>query len=283
MNIFSQHRSQHRSVRIDRVRICHLMLFTLYIAVWSDTSLSTALVSSATTSIAYPVTVRSVEPHNPKAFTQGLIKQGDTFYESSGLYGRSYVQHYDGKHTVTSHLAAHYFAEGLTLFNGRLYLLTWKEETLLILNKETLAIEETLRYTGEGWGLTHNEQQLIMSNGSSTLLFRDPKNFAIQKQLVVNRDLQLNELEYVDGIIWANDWNEDTLYGISELNGCIVATLNLSNLRQQTVVPNTSNITNGIAYDEQSHGLWVTGKYWPLRYLIDYPVIDTAKTNHAPC
>jgi len=229
--------------------------------------------------------VKQIKPHNQNSFTQGWIKEGNVFYESSGLYGRSFLQRYQSNlySTATANLPAHYFAEGLTLFNDRLYLLTWKAETLLILNKETLAIENRLPYQGEGWGLTHNGTQLIMSNGSSHLLFRDPKDFSIKRRITVKQSLQLNELEYVDGIIWANDWNKDSIYGISSDNGCLVATIDLSDIRQQAVTPNSSNILNGIAYDSQAHGLWITGKYWPTRYLIDYPSISNKTINNASC
>ncbi|MGS2718671.1 glutaminyl-peptide cyclotransferase [Eionea flava] len=231
----------------------------------------------------FPVIVQKIESHSPLIFTQGFIKQDHVFYISSGLYKQSFIQRNDKQHTLSYSLPPRYFAEGLTLFNDRLYLLTWKEETLFILNQHTLQPEKTLRYQGEGWGLTHNSTHLIMSNGSSTLLFRDPNDFSIWRRLTVNQALQLNELEYVNGIIWANDWNEDTIYGISEHSGCVIATLDLSYLRQQTVTPNRSNISNGIAYDKQAHGLWVTGKYWPSRYLIQYPEIDTQKIHNTAC
>lgn len=230
-----------------------------------------------------PAIVQKTEPHNPAIFTQGFIKQNNTFYISSGLYQQSFIQRNDKKHRLSHALPSRYFAEGLTLFNGLLYLLTWKEETLFILDKDTLKPQKTLSYQGEGWGLTHNDTQLIMSNGSSTLLFRDPKDFSIQRRITVSQALQLNELEYVNGIIWANDWNEDIIYGIGEHSGCIIATVDLSNLRQQTVTPNPNNISNGIAYDKQAHGLWVTGKYWPYRYLIRYPEIDHTHIHHTTC
>jgi glutamine cyclotransferase len=233
--------------------------------------------------LAISAIVTQTQPHNANTFTQGWIKEGDVFYESSGLYGRSFLQRYQTNSTATANLPAHYFAEGLTLFNDRLYLLTWKAETLLVLNKDTLAIENSLSYKGQGWGLTHNGSQFIMSNGSSHLLFRDPNDFSIQKRIIVKQPLQLNELEYVDGIIWANDWNKDSIYGISSHNGCILATIDLSNIRQQAVTPNPSNILNGIAYDSQAHGLWITGKYWSTRYLIDYPSISKKRIEYSSC
>lgn len=218
----------------------------------------------------YP-SIKKTKPHNPKSFTQGWIKEGDIFYESSGLYGRSFVTRYGNNKTITNNLPNQYFAEGLTLFNDALYLLTWKEEILLILDKNNLKITATLPYSGEGWGLTHNGSQLIMSNGSADLLFRNTTDFSITRQITVPLPLQLNELEYVDGVIWANDWKKDDIYAINSEDGCLLARIDLSSLRKQAVTPNNSNVLNGIAYDTKEHGLWVTGKYWPTRYLIEYP------------
>lgn len=222
-----------------------------------------------------PVTIIQTAAHNPSSFTQGWIKDEGVFFESSGYYGRSFIQRYSDKNTATIHLPKQYFAEGLTLFNGLLYLLTWKEQTLFILDKNSLAIKEKLKYQGEGWGLTHNKEHLIMSDGSSTLLFRDPSDFSIQGRITVKKALQLNELEYVNGVIWANDWNNDSIYAINSQNGCLLATMDISAIRKKTVNPDASNVVNGIAYDKEQHGLWITGKYWPSRYLIPYPKLNT--------
>jgi glutaminyl-peptide cyclotransferase len=215
--------------------------------------------------------IKQTQKHNEKSFTQGWIKDGDVFYESSGLYGRSFVQRYSKNNITTANLPRRYFAEGLTLFNNKIYLLTWKEETLLILDKNTLKITDTLAYSGEGWGLTHNHSQLIMSNGSANLLFRHATDFTIARRISVSLPLQLNELEYVDGIIWANDWGKDDIYAINSKNGCLLAKMNLSQLRKNTVKPDNRNVLNGIAYDTLEKGIWITGKYWPTRYLIEYP------------
>ena len=227
--------------------------------------------------------IKQSKNHNPDSFIQGWIKDSETFYESSGIYGRSFVQRYNDKNSdensdkshnqknITINLPSRYFAEGLTLFNNMIYLLTWKEETLFILDKNTLKTISTLAYSGEGWGLTHNGSQLIMSNGSADLFFRDASNFSMTRRITVPLPLQLNELEYVNGVIWANDWNKDDIYAIDSTNGCLLARIDLSSLRKRTVTPNSSDILNGIAYDSTTDGLWVTGKYWPTRYLIEYP------------
>ncbi|MFT5117411.1 MAG: glutamine cyclotransferase [Kiritimatiellia bacterium] len=217
------------------------------------------------------------EKHNPSSFTQGWVINNGIHYESSGHYGRSFIQRDDQKSTLTANLPRRYFAEGLTLFNDALYLLTWKENTLLIIDTVSLAVTGRLSYTGEGWGLTHNNKAFIMSNGTSTVYFRDTNDFSIQQTIRVKQPLRLNELEYIDEIIWANNWNDDNIYAINSHNGCLLGKIDLSLLRQHTVNPNPSNILNGIAYDENSDGLWVTGKYWPKRYLITRPAINATE------
>ena len=223
-------------------------------------------------------------PHNPDSFTQGWIKDGETFYESSGLYQRSFIQRYDNKQVKTRYLPKQYFAEGLTLFNNALYLLTWKEETLFIVDKDTLAITQTLKYQGEGWGLTHDQQHLIMSNGSSTLFFRAPDTLTILKTIEIKGLSAINELEYVDGIIWANSLNNDHIFAIHAHSGCIVGKVNLSPLKQNAGASSSRQVLNGIAYDTIKGGLWITGKLWPQRYLISLPEIpNQASFESSPC
>lgn len=234
----------------------------------------TSLATNDSTPI-FPYHILATEEHKPTTFTQGWIKDDEFFYESSGHYERSFVQRYNTHSVTTRHLPSQYFAEGLTLFNDRLYLLTWKEETLFILNKHSLSTLQTLHYQGEGWGLTHNSTHLIMSNGTSTLFFRNPDDFSITQSITVKKPLKLNELEYVNGIIWANSWQEDYLYAINSSNGCLHGKIDLSQLREITK-PTPRNVLNGIAYDRTNNGLWVTGKYWPTRYLISLPNIDVS-------
>jgi glutamine cyclotransferase len=219
------------------------------------------------------------QPHNPNSFIQGWVKHQGDFFESSGLYGRSFVQRYNNKMISTTPIPKHFFAEGLTVLNNKLYLLTWKAGTLLIFDKDSLHITQQLTYQGEGWGLTHNTQSLIMSNGTSTLFFREPKHFQIIRRLTVKQRLRLNELEYVNGIIWANNWLDDSLYAINSQNGCVLGHIDFGPLRENTVNPNASNILNGIAYDSARQGLWVTGKYWPIRYLIRLPDITNSRAT----
>lgn len=162
------------------------------------------------------------------------------------------------------------------MVDNTLYLLTWKEKTLLLFDRETLQKKGEIAYSGEGWGLTHSDDALIMSNGSNQLFFRDKDTFKVLRTLTVPHLDHLNELEYIHGIIWANRWYDDHIYGIDAHSGCVLGKLNIRPLREQAVTINSRNISNGIAYDPQRQGLWVTGKYWPKRFLIKLPALSPA-------
>ncbi len=241
------------------------------------TLVSSTLAFFSSAGVAKPIPVFPLElvasrTHDHTLFTQGLVVDQGVFYESGGLYQRSRLVRYDTEKKRTQALDDHLFAEGLTVMGDTLYLLTWKAETLLTFNKHTLAPGKTLHYSGEGWGLTHNHQHLIMSNGSNRLSFHRPSDFAIEKTLTVKGLDRLNELDYSDGIIWANRWYNDHIYAIDSHSGCILGKIDLSRLRQQAVsARNLKNVTNGIAYDADNNGLWVTGKYWHKMFLIKRP------------
>lgn len=221
----------------------------------------------------------ATEEHNPLWFTQGLYHDGHGFYISSGLYGKSKLIYQTPEKTISRSLPSYYFAEGLSTIDDTLYVLTWKEQTLLMFDRKTLKPIGQRHYKGQGWGLTHNHQAFIMSNGSNTLFFRDKKTFAITRKIIVRGLKYLNELEYVNGIIWANRWYDDHIYAINSNNGCLLAKVNIHHLRQQaTTSPDHKNVSNGIAYDKKQNGLWVTGKYWAKRFLIALPEIENSRS-----
>ncbi|MFT6388539.1 MAG: glutamine cyclotransferase [Cellvibrionaceae bacterium] len=242
------------------------------------------------TIITQQANVLAVEKHNSTWFTQGLYTEGNTVYISSGLYGRS-VLIKQSKAPVAAQqlqqkkekqqryqLNPRYFAEGLTVIGEILYLLTWKENTLLMLNKNTLKPLGKKSYQGEAWGLTHipntkhTSAEFIMSDGSDTLSFRDIDTFKINRQLKINNLNFINELEYVNGVIWANRWYDNHLYGINIQTGCIVAKVDLLPMRKKATTINNKNVVNGVSYDKKRKGLWVTGKYWSKRFLIEMPL-----------
>jgi len=214
--------------------------------------------------------------HDTRLFTQGLIVHGDTMIESSGLYNKSFVRIY---HTDTGDilkqkaLPADIFAEGLTLMANQLYLLTWRKGILFVLDPDTLSIAKTLHYQGQGWGITHSNKLLYTSDGSHVISARDPETFAVIKRLAVKhpqhgRLNSLNELEYARELIWANRWQTNWIYAINPNNGELVGELDLTELVPSLFQNNRQQVLNGIAYDPKQDAFWVTGKNWPVRYLI---------------
>jgi len=215
--------------------------------------------------------IASIHPHDPDAYTQGLQLKDSILYECSGMYGVSNVRATDplsGKVLRQTNLPATVFGEGLALHDGKIYALSWRERTAFILDPETLTIERTMSYDGEGWGLTGDGTHLIMSDGTSTLRFIDPATFTVARKLTVTENRQplinLNELEYVNGQIYANVYLTDRIVRIDPRNGRVTASIDLSSLRAQLPTPNRAEVLNGIAYDDASGNFLITGKYWPL-------------------
>lgn len=210
-------------------------------------------------------------------FTQGLYYDGERWLESSGLYGRSWLAEYTdpGADPVRRKwLEGNRFAEGLAVLGERLYLLTYRAGELQVYRRGDFSLKKVLNYKGEGWGLTSDGKQLIMSNGSGNLTFRDPDTFAITRTLNVTsgseRWTRLNELEYANGLIWANIWQDPRIIAIDPTSGEVKGILNLEKLRQDSLADRSDvdAVANGIAWDQPRNGLWVTGKYWPRLYLI---------------
>ena len=217
--------------------------------------------------------------HDPRAFTQGLVFHDGKLLESTGLYGQSSLREVDlatGKVLRKIAVPDKYFAEGLELLDGKLYQLTWKENTVFVydLNADPKTFRKVgeFNYTGEGWGLATDGHWLILSDGSNTLRFLNPANFQVHHTIAVVKDGlpqgRLNELEYVNGEILANIFETDWVARIDPASGRVTGMIDFSNLlplADQT--PNADgqkpNVLNGIAYDPAADRLFVTGKLWP--------------------
>lgn len=222
----------------------------------------------------YGYQVVSTYPHDQQAFTQGLIFQDSVLYESTGLYGRSSLRKVDlasGDVLQSVLLPANLFGEGITLWQGNIIQLTWQSHLGLIYDNQTLQLLESFAYPTEGWGITHDSSQLIMSDGSSNLYFLDPSTFKRQDVLQVrtgdNLLSGLNELEYIKGKIYANVYYTDKIAIISPLSGNVTGWLDLQGLWVEGRSPD--KILNGIAYDSERDRLLVTGKMWPQIYEIE--------------
>ncbi len=242
-------------------------------------SLSSPVFSCANPSVqATELSYRIIDKksHSRHFYTQGLLIHQGILHESTGGYGESAlykINHQQAEIQSTHRLSKRYFGEGLTLLGDKLYQLTWREQTGFVYDVQTLEHRGTFTYQGEGWGLTNNGSELIMSNGSSSLIFLDPIDFSVQKRLQIcegDRPVEkLNELEWIRGQIYANIWFSNTVVIIDPISGQVVAKVDLTQLLPSVERLENTDVLNGIAYDHNTQALWVTGKRWPWLYHIE--------------
>ena len=223
----------------------------------------------------YGYEVVHVFPHDLDAFTQGLIFHDGNFLESTGEVGRSNLRRVgidDGKVLQKIDVPPPYFAEGITLLKGKIYQLTWQHQLGFVYDALTFEKTGEFNYTGEGWGLTNDGQSLILSDGTNRIRFLDPENFQVTKTIAVLEEHtavnEINELEYVQGEIYANIWHADRIARINPRTGAVVGWINLAGLLKPGEVQDEEAVLNGIAYDEASGRLFVTGKLWPKLFEI---------------
>lgn len=207
-------------------------------------------------------------PHNTSSFTQGLEFSGGTLYESTGQRGESQVMQMSlesGTILNKIGLDANYFGEGITILNDKIYQITWTEQKCFIYDKATLQLQKDLSYTGQGWGLCNDGESIIMSDGSERIVFRNPETFQIERSIEVYDHVgprtQLNELEYIDGKIYANVWMLDLVLIIDPMSGKVLAEIDGSEISKAG--KGTGDVMNGIAYNPASKKLYFTGKKWP--------------------
>lgn len=213
--------------------------------------------------------------HDPNAFTQGLVFYNGFFYESDGEYGESNLRKVEvetGKVVQKKDLAEDYFAEGLTILGDKIYQITWQENTAFVYDMDFKLLKE-MRYQGQGWGLTNDGANLILSDGTHVIRFVNPENFETIRTIVVNDEngkplMKLNELEYVKGEIWANVWHSEEIgkpnhiARIDPASGKLLGWIDLQNISPDDVKRNSENTLNGIAYDAATDRIFVTGKQW---------------------
>ncbi len=222
-------------------------------------------------------------PHDATSFTEGLQYIDGILFESAGQYGQSDVRKTElqtGKVIQQRKLDARYFGEGLSVLNGKLYQLTYKERTAFVYDAATLKPLKTFSFeTGEGWGLTNDGTNLIMSDGTSTVYFLDPATFKEVKRITVTDQYgpvtDINELEYIKGYVYANKWRQDVILKIDPQSGKIVGIADLSTFRGRAGIPypvdgneTAPETMNGIAYDAGTNKVYITGKNWPKLFEI---------------
>ena len=220
----------------------------------------------------YKLEVVKEYPHDTGAYTQGLFFDSGRFYESTGQFGESSFREVElatGKVLSQMNFQEKYFGEGSVMLGGKLFILTWLNKVAFVYDAKTLAYEQTYSYPREGWGLTTDGKSLIASDGSSRLYFLTPE-FRQERYVDVKMDgrpvRNLNELEYIDGKVWANIYMTDMIVIINPADGTVEASIDCSGLLPQKLREPRTDVLNGIAQDPATGKIYLTGKYWPRLY-----------------
>lgn len=267
-----------------------IMLFSLFLVACKNNNENNDSISinSITPSIpALSYQIVAVYPHDTASFTEGLEFHKGFLYESTGdpdYAGRSKLSKTNintGKDVQKITLAPAFFGEGITMLNGKIYQLTYKEQKCFVYDANTFKKLTEFSYEGEGWGMTNDGHNLIMDNGHNELIYRDSETFKIVKTLPIKgvpkdyagHEVYINELEYVDGNIFANLYTMDfdQIVKIDPNTGRVVGTLNLNGLLERYAPPAETakrDVLNGIAFDSSNHTFYITGKYWPKLFAI---------------
>ena len=266
-----------RSARAVRILVCSALLLQA-VSAWA-----------ATPVMGYKVVAKF--PHSTESYTEGFFYLNGLFYEGTGLEGRSAVlvtQPETGKVLQRLDLPPQYFGEGIVDWGPNLYEWTWQSHTGFVYDRFSLRKIRQFTYGGEGWGMTRTAKQIITSDGTATLRFRDPASFQEVRHILVKDGAQpvqqLNELEYIEskghrGEIYANVWHSDRIARISPEDGHVIAWIDLSGLLPEDQRVNAESVLNGIAYDAQHDRLFVTGKQWPAVFEIKIVERSRAKVS----
>ena len=257
-----------------------LLIFSRSAGLFSLTACSLALMGcmpiGKSTTPVWTAKISATYPHDPGAYTQGLIIENGQLYEGTGRLGSSSLRQVDlvsGSVLKSVPLNGKYFGEGITSLGDKIYQLTWRDNLCFTYDLATLQYKEHFRYPHEGWGLTDNGTELILSDGSSDIRFLDPNTFKELRRIAVKEGTEriknLNELEYINGEIWANIWYEDRIARISPTDGHVLGWIDLSSLYPKSLRADRDQVLNGIAQDPTTKKIYVTGKNWPKLFEIE--------------
>ena len=221
------------------------------------------------------ISIINTYPHDKEAFTQGLVFNNGSIYESTGLYGKSSLRKVNlktGEVEKIHKLSDHHFGEGITILDDKIYQLTWRSKTGIVYELDSFEVVGFFNYPFEGWGITNDQKNLILSNGTPNIYFYDPETFKQVRKIKVTDKGEpvslINELEYIDGKIYANILSSNKIISIDPQTGKVIDWYDLSDLLLKAQGDNKIDVLNGIAYDRQSGRIFVTGKLWPKLFEI---------------
>ena len=249
------------------MNVLKTIILVIYLFPWNCTQLSAVTISN--------VDVIKKYPHDNTAFTQGLEFHGGRIYESTGLRGSSELRKIEletGRVMQRRILDPKFFGEGITILQNKVFQLTWKSGKGFVYDLDSFDLDREFKISGEGWGLSNDGNNLLLSNGSNQILFLDPQTFQVLKRVSVTLNDKpqylLNELEYVAGEIWANIWKKDEILRIDPLTGIVLGILDVGTISERL---SDDDVANGIAWDEEGRKIYITGKFWSYIYEIKMP------------
>lgn len=234
----------------------------------------------------YTYKVINTYPHDRNAFTEGLVFEDGVLYEGTGLHGYSTLRRVKletGEILKIRELPPQFFGEGVTIYENKIIQLTWQSHIGFVYDKYSFKLLQEFNYPDEGWGITHDGKHLIMSDGTETLHFLDPETFEEVSQIEVSANdipiTRINELEYIQGEIYANIWHTERIARIDPLTGQVIGWIDLKGILSSKDDSKTVDVLNGIAYDTKNNRLFVTGKFWPKLFEIELIGQGTAESK----
>ncbi len=248
------------------------LIFSLIIVAILSPFLTSSEGSDSANIIQYEIEILNTEEHDAEAFTQGFLYHQGKLYESTGRYGQSTLRevNLEGEVLRSVNLSSDVFGEGLTVHNSTLVQLTWKSGVAYIWDLETFSIIGNFSYQDEGWGICSDGTNFVMSNGSSDLTIRNPEDFSVIHTVSVTYNdsplPELNELECVGDLVYANVWHWESIFIINMTTGNVVGTIDASSLYPKP----SPGVLNGLAYDSQNNTFWITGKNWPIMHHVSF-------------
>jgi glutamine cyclotransferase len=224
----------------------------------------------------YGYNILNTYPHNINSFTQGLVYHEGFLFEGTGKNGQSNLSKInleDGEVLMSRNMSQRYFGEGIEIVDDKIYQLTWQSHLVFVYDKATFESIESHYNSTQGWGLAYDGSHLVLSDGTATLQFMDTETFApvrkVEVKLAGNAINQLNELEYINGEVWANVWQTDFILRIDPESGEVKSIVDLTGLSEQTQLGSSEAVLNGIAWDAEAERLFVTGKHWANLFEIE--------------